>query len=138
MSQELQVEYRRLHTTCEVSPFLFGTKWDSLRRANQHANWLELHHIMGRGKDCEDWRNYLMISHLAHVFIHDHDPNLGRLACLYAKCRKQKWAGNFQNTEFDPAYPPLAGVPGWIDIHYDDWSDEAQRMARILLKEFSQ
>lgn len=136
MSKDLQAEYRQLHRHCEVAPFLFGEKWNRLRRDNHHADWLELHHIMGRGKDCEDWRNYLMISHLAHIFIHDHDSNLGRLACLYAKWRKQK-LGNPRHTEFDPAYPPMSGVPGWIEHHYDDWNDEAQRMARNLLKEFA-
>lgn len=140
---DLQAQYRAANVSCEVSPYLSGRLWKEwlFRRSYDFGTGLHLHHIFGRGLDCEVWHNWIMVSPTAHAFFHDVDPNLGRLCCLYSKLRKQTRM-EWENACFNTPHPPfpewkpedslIQDVPEWIDRHYDDWPEANQKMADTL------
>ena len=139
---DLQGQYRIANVSCEVTTYLDGVSWRKFAISSAVINsGLHLHHIFGRGLDCEVWHNWIMLSPTAHAFIHDIDPNLGRLCCLYAKYVKhvrQEWEHVRFNTplppfpEWKPSDSLIQDVPEWIDRHYDDWPAANQKMADTL------
>lgn len=54
------------------------------------ANWLEVHHIYGRGRPEEhDWFcNLILLSKEEHNNLHDRSPAVMEVECLYAKWKK--------------------------------------------------
>lgn len=143
---DLQAKYRVANVSCEVTSYLSGYQWVKHYLANNARDYdcgLHLHHIFGRGADCECWHNWIMVSPTAHTFIHDTEPNLGMLCCLYAKYRKQQ-RFKMENVAFAIPLPPfpewkpddslILDIPEWIDRHYDDWPEANQKMADELRK----
>lgn len=138
---DLQGQYRAANLSCEVTPYLSGSEWWKESLHNRPNGPLHLHHIFGRGADCEVWHNWIMVSPTVHAFIHDIDPNLGRLCCLYAKYHKHhrmEWEHACFNTalplfpEWKPEDSLIQDVPEWIDRHYHDWPEANQKMADTL------
>jgi len=87
----LRAEYRHAFPKCEITKLLDRSRdedWLQIKRNWCHNDWVELHHIFGRGKDREVWCNYLMLSGQAHEWMHRHWRQEGMVVALWTKMNK--------------------------------------------------
>jgi hypothetical protein len=77
---------------------------------SRSRQWLEVHHIYGRGRpDEHDWFcNLILLSKEEHNHLHDCSPAVMEVECLWAKWQKHA-------TQLDPSSDP----------EYMDWNPEA-------------
>jgi hypothetical protein len=61
---------------------------------SRDVEWLEVHHIYGRGWPEEhDWFcNLILLSKSEHNHLHDCSPAVMEVECLWAKCKKRLWS----------------------------------------------
>lgn len=83
-------EYRALQNEkCEIAKWMKGEPSGERWIENHQSNWVETHHICGRGRSPKhEWHcNLIVLSCGAHKFVEKNVIH-GQIICLYAKYRK--------------------------------------------------
>lgn len=86
---ERRQRYREEHRRCELTPWIRGREWEKILEGWCLGRWLELHHILGRGKGREVRSNFIMLSGQAHLWCHKR-PAEGTVLCLWVKMMKSR------------------------------------------------